>query len=57
MDSISGYITELLGRFPEAGEVVENEKVVFTVLETDKTRISKVKLTVLPEEEETEEDA
>ncbi len=56
MDSISGYITEKLGRFPEAGEVVEDENLLFTVLETDKTRISKVKLTILPEEDETEEE-
>ncbi len=56
MDSISGYITEKLGRFPEAGEVVEDENILFTVLETDKTRISKVKLTLLPEENEEEEE-
>lgn len=56
MDSISGYITEKLGRFPEAGEVVEDNKIQFAVLEVDKNRISKVKLTLLPEEEIAEED-
>ncbi len=56
MDSISGYITEKLGRFPESGEVVEDEGILFTVLETDKTRISKVKLTLLPEDEEEKEE-
>lgn len=55
MDSISGYITEKLGRFPEAGEVMEDERIRFTILEVDKNRISKVKLTLLPEEEETED--
>ncbi len=56
MDSISGYITEKLGRFPEAGEIVEDENLLFTVLETDKTRISKVKLTILPEADEVAEE-
>ncbi len=55
MDSISGYITEKLGRFPEAGEIVDEDNLRFAVLETDKTRISKVKLTILPEKEEDEE--
>jgi len=54
MDSISGYITEKLGRFPETGEEIEDENILFTVLETDKTRISKVKMTIRPEEEETD---
>ncbi len=56
MDSISGYITEKLGRFPEAGEELEEERLLFTVLETAKNRISKVKLTILPEGDEDEEE-
>lgn len=52
MDSISGYITEKLGRFPETGELVEDGNVLFTVVETDKTRISKVKISILPETDE-----
>lgn len=56
MDSIGGYLTEKLDRFPDADEVIEDGRVQFTVLEVDKNRISKVKLCLLPAENESEED-
>ncbi len=54
MDSLGGYITALLGRFPDVGEVIEDKDagLSFTILEVDKTRISKVKVLRLPDENE-----
>lgn len=57
VDTIGGFVVELFDRIPEQGEVLESENLVFTVLEIDKNRISKLKLTVkeIEREEEPEE--
>ena len=50
-DSIGGYVIELLDHLPETGEVVEDEVAVFEVLEADKTRVERIRITLLEEEE------
>lgn len=54
-DSIAGHIINLLGHFPDAGESAEDEYARYTVIESSKTRIEKVKLHLLPREENDEE--
>lgn len=50
-DSIGGYVIELLDHLPEIGEVVEDEVAVFEVLEADKTRVERIRITLFEEEE------
>lgn len=45
-DTLAGLILELRGDFPTVQEVIEYKNYCFTVLEIDKQRIIKVKLTV-----------
>lgn len=54
-DSIAGHIINLLGHFPDAGESAEDEYARYTVIESSKTRIEKVKLHLLPREDNDEE--
>ncbi len=55
VDTIGGFVVELFDRIPEQGEVLEYENLVFTVVEIDKNRISKLKLTVKEMEKEEED--
>ena len=55
-DSIAGHIINLLGHFPGAGESAEDEYAKYTVIESSKTRIEKVKLQLLPREENDEDE-
>lgn len=56
-DSIGGYVIELLDHLPEIGEVGQNETAVFEVLEADKTRVERIRITLIskPEAEVIEE--
>ena len=54
-DSISGHIINLLDHFPDAGESVSDDFAEYTVMETTKNRIDKVKLHLLPKNINTEE--
>lgn len=54
-DSIGGYVIELLDHLPVAGEKVQDSTVVFEVLEMDKARVERVRMTLLPKTEATEE--
>jgi putative hemolysin len=49
-ESVAGLILEISGKFPAVNEIVSFERFEFTVLEIDKMRIQKVKLTISPEE-------
>lgn len=55
-DSIAGHIINLLGHFPEAGESVTDEFAKYTVMESSKNRIDKVRLHLLPRKENEEDD-
>lgn len=54
-DSIGGYVIELLDHLPEIGEVVENRAAVFEVLQADKTRVERIRITVRKEPDEGQE--
>ncbi|MCG7857361.1 gliding motility-associated protein GldE [Flavihumibacter sediminis] len=45
-DSLAGLILEIYGKFPAVNEVVEVGDFQFTILELDRNRIQKVKLTI-----------
>ena len=51
VDTIGGFIIELLGNFPEDGQIIPWDKFEFTVIETEKNRVNKVRIRVLTEEE------
>lgn len=46
VDTVGGFVFEKIDRIPEQGEVLEFENLVFTVLELEKNRISKLKLQI-----------
>ena len=45
-DSLAGLILELAGKFPAVNETISYDRYEFTVLELDKRRIRRVKLTI-----------
>ena len=51
-ESLAGLILEISGKFPAVNEIVEFDAYEFTVLEIDKMRINKVKLTIHPDKED-----
>ena len=44
VDTIAGYILQLLGNFPKNGEVIETDGLRIVVEEMDKNRIEKVRV-------------
>ena len=54
--TIGGFVTELLGRYADIGDTVTYENLVFTVWEVEKMRITKLKVEVLPVENNEEEE-
>lgn len=55
--SVGGWVTELLGHIPQAGEIAQVGRFKFTVLTTMNQSVTQVKLEILPapkEQEETE---
>lgn len=55
-DSVGGYVIELLDHLPETGEEVQQGNVQFKVLEADKARVGRVRITILPQDETEKED-
>lgn len=55
-DSLAGLILELAGKFPAVNEMVSYKQFDFTVLNLDKMRIQRVKLTINSNSNEEEED-
>ncbi len=49
-DSLAGLVLELAGEIPQPSKVVNSGNFEFTVLEVEKNRIQKVKVTIKPEE-------
>lgn len=47
-DSLAGLVLELAGEIPQPGKVVVTGEFEFTVLEVEKNRINKVKVTIKP---------
>lgn len=54
-DSLGGLILELSGKFPAINETITHENFEFTVLEVDKMRIRRVKVSINEDAEEEEE--
>lgn len=52
VDSVGGFVIDLLGRFPEEGEVCTYDNVTFTVTETEKNRVGKLNVKKDREEED-----
>ncbi len=50
-DSLAGLILEIAGEFPKVNEQFETQHYIFTVLEINKNRIAKVKLTLKQKQE------
>lgn len=55
-DSVGGYVIELLDHLPETGEEVQKGNVRLRVLEADKARVERVRITILPPDETEKED-
>lgn len=55
-DSIAGHIINLLDHFPDAGESVSDKYAEYTVLEATKNKIDKVRLHLLPQSDEEDDD-
>ena len=55
IESIGGYVIAIIGRFPEKGEVIEDEFAEFYIEEIDKNRIEKLKIILTPNNREEEE--
>jgi gliding motility-associated protein GldE len=53
-DSLAGLVLELAGEIPLPGKVVSSGEFEFTVLEVEKNRIQKIKVTIKPHYEESE---
>ncbi len=51
-DSLAGLILEISGKFPVVNETVSYKQYDFTVLNIDKMRIQRVKLTINPDDED-----
>jgi len=48
-DSLAGLVLELAGEIPQASQIVQSGDFQFTVLEVEKYRINKVKITIKPQ--------
>lgn len=55
-DTLAGLFLELSGQFPEKGHVEEYGQFTFTVEAVDQRRIKRIKVTINPHEEDTDED-
>ena len=53
--TVGGFVVELLERYARKNDVAYYKNIMFTVLKTKKHRVTKIKVTILPaEDEETE---
>jgi len=47
-DSLAGLVLEIAGKFPIVNEVLHFKRYDFTVVEVDKMRVAKIKMTINP---------
>jgi len=50
-DSLAGLVLELAGEIPQPNQVISSGDFVFTVLEMEKNRLQKIKVSIKPQEE------
>ncbi|NLW41904.1 MAG: HlyC/CorC family transporter [Tissierellia bacterium] len=55
VDTIGGFVVEVFDKIPEHGEVLEYKNLEFTVLEIEKNRVSKLRVTVKENKKEEEQ--
>lgn len=55
-DTVGGFVTVTLGRIPKAGESLRRDDMLVTVLEAEPTRVTRVRVQVVPAEVEVVED-
>ncbi len=51
-DTVGGYITGIAGKIPDEGEIILDENYQFEVLEVDKNRVERIRVTILEDESE-----
>ena len=51
-DSLAGLVLEIAGKIPEVNEIISIGDFEFTVLDVERTRINKIKVTIKPQTEE-----
>ncbi|MBE7028380.1 MAG: HlyC/CorC family transporter [Ruminococcaceae bacterium] len=54
--TVGGFVVQQLGHYAECGDKVDYENLSFTVLETDNRRIERLKVEILPKEDEITEE-
>jgi CBS domain containing-hemolysin-like protein len=47
-DSIAGLVLEIAGKFPQKNEIVSFKNFDFTIIQLEKMRIQRIKLTINP---------
>ncbi len=57
VDTVGGYVTQILGRIPEAGDRVEHEGLRYTVIEIVERRVGRLNVEPVPAEEPEPEEA
>ena len=45
-DSLAGLVLELIGEIPQIGQLIKSKYFDFTVLEIEKNRLQKIKVTI-----------
>ncbi len=56
VESIGGYVISIIGRFPDKGEVIEDDKADFAIVEIDKNRIEKLRIILKLDDNSDEEE-
>ncbi len=49
-DTVGGYITGIAGKIPDEGEIIFDENYQFEVLEVEKNRVERIRVTILEDE-------
>lgn len=57
VESIGGYIIALIDRFPQKGEVIDNDDASFEIIDIDKNRIDQIKIAVKEKEDKEEKES
>ncbi len=51
-DTVGGYVIGIAGKIPDVGEIIIDKPYQFEILEVEKNRVERIKVTTLEEEEE-----
>jgi magnesium and cobalt exporter, CNNM family len=56
-DTVGGFVVVAMGRIPEVGEHFEHDRLMITVLDAEPTRVKRVRIEVIPEDEPAGDDS